>query len=245
MSGAAAALLTALLALAGEGADNDRWVGNIGGPFADATRAALLVARTAWATAEQAPELQAMREEAVAEAEKRLHAGLQRLCGFTAGHEAGEALRGTLFPPVANRPLNAGFGLRPRFTSPIEARHSGLSFSVKGDEPVVACARGVVAQSVTLPGLGRLLIVEHGNQLLSVYAGLSSVLVAVGRPVAAGDQLGTAGERSVYGQRELYFELRQAGIPIDPLRWFQPTRLAAPKLIPPWRQPPPARASTP
>ena len=65
----------------------------------------------------------------------------------------------------------------------------------------------------------------------------------LGQPVAAGEPLGTAGERSVYGQRELYFELRQAGIPIDPLRWFQPTRLTAPKLIPPWRQPPPARAS--
>ena len=245
MTGATAAILTALLALAGDSSDEDRWVGNIGGPFAEASRAALLVARTAWATAEQAPEVQAVREEAVTEAEKRLHAGLQKMAGFTAAPEAGDALRGNLLPPVANRPLNAGFGLRPRFSSPTEARHTGLSFSVKGDEPVVACARGVVAQSVTVPGLGRLLILEHGNQLLSVYAGLSSVSVAVGRPVAAGDQLGMAGERSVYGQRELYFELRQAGIPLDPLRWFRPNRLAAPKLIPPWRQPPPARASNP
>ena len=243
MTGATAAILTGLLALAGESTTDDRWVGNIGGPFAEASRTALLVARTAWATAEQAPEIQAVREEAVAEAEKRLHASLQRMAGFTAAPGAGDALRGNLLAPVANRPLNAGFGLRPRFSSPTEARHSGLSFAVKGDEPVVACARGVVAQSVTLPGLGRLLIVEHGNQLLSVYAGLSSVAVAVGQPVAAGEPLGTAGERSVYGQRELYFELRQAGIPIDPLRWFQPTRLTAPKLIPPWRQPPPARAS--
>lgn len=245
MTGATAAILTALLALAGESTSDDRWVGNIGGPFAEATRAALLVARTAWATAEQAPEIQAVREEAVTEAEKRLHTGLQRMAGFTAAPDAGEALRGTMLPPVANRPLNAGFGLRPRFTSPTEARHTGLSFSVKGDEPVVACARGVVAQSVTLPGLGRLIIVEHGDQLLSVYAGLTAVAVAVGQPVAAGETLGTAGERSVYGQRELYFELRQAGIPIDPLRWFRPTRLAVPKLIPPWRQPPPDRASNP
>jgi septal ring factor EnvC (AmiA/AmiB activator) len=245
MTGATAAILTALLTLTGDSTDEDRWVGNIGGPFAEASRTALMVARTAWATAEQAPQVQAVREEAVTEAEKRLHAGLQKMAGFTAAPEAGDALRGNLLPPVANRPLNAGFGLRPRFSSPTEARHTGLSFSVKGDEPVVACARGVVAQSVIVPGLGRLLIVEHGNQLLSVYAGLSSISVVVGRPVAAGDQLGMAGERSVYGQRELYFELRQAGIPVDPLRWFRPNRLAAPKLIPPWRQPPPARASNP
>jgi hypothetical protein len=91
------------------------------------------------------------------------------MAGFTAAPEAGDALRGNLLPPVANRPLNAGFGLRPRFSSPTEARHTGLSFSVKGDEPVVACARGVVAQSVIVPGLGRLLIalLLHPGGLLS------------------------------------------------------------------------------
>ena len=50
MTGATAAILTALLALAGERTTDDRWVGNIGGPFAEASRTALLVARTAWAT---------------------------------------------------------------------------------------------------------------------------------------------------------------------------------------------------
>ena len=117
MTGATAAMLTALLALTGESTDEDRWVGNIGGPFAEASRTALMVARTAWATAEQAPEVQAVREEAVTEAEKRLHAGLQQMAGFTAAREPGDALRGNLLPPVANRPLNAGFGLRPRFSS--------------------------------------------------------------------------------------------------------------------------------
>ena len=245
MTGPTVALLTALLTLAGDASGEDRWVGNIGGPFAEAKSAALLVARTAWATAERSPELQALRAAAVEEAEERLHASLQRLSGFTANRNSAEVLRGTLLPPVANRPLNAGFGLRPRFTSPTEARHTGLSFSVKGDEPVLACARGVVTQSLTLPGLGPTLIVDHGDELLSVYAGLTAVSVEAGQPVAAGDRLGTAGQRSLYGQRELYFELRKAGLPIDPLRWFHPTRLAAPKLLPPWRQPPPARASNP
>ena len=36
MTGATAAILTALLALAGDSSDEDRWVGNIGGPFAEA-----------------------------------------------------------------------------------------------------------------------------------------------------------------------------------------------------------------
>lgn len=245
MTAPTVALLTALLSLAGERPAEDRWVGNIGGPFASAQSAALLVARTAWATAERSPEVQALRAAAVNEAEKRVHAGLRRLSGFTAAKHPSEALRGALLPPVANRPLNAGFGLRPRFSSPTEARHTGLSFSVKGDEPVVACARGVVTQSLTLPGLGPTVIVDHGDQLLSIYAGLTDLSVAIGQPVAAGERIGTAGMRSLFGQRELYFELRKAGLPVDPLRWFHPTRLAAPKLVPPWRQPPPARASHP
>lgn len=235
-----ALLLSALLSMAGEPTDEDRWVGNIGGPFAQARGAALLVARTAWESLDRSPELQALRSGAVAEAEQRVEQAMQRLSGFAVANASSDGLRGKLLPPVANRPLNAGFGLRPRFTSPTEARHTGLSFAVKGDEPVVACARGVVTQSITIPGLGPTVIVDHGDELLSVYAGLTELTVEVGQPVAAGDRVGTAGHRSLFGQRELYFELRRAGIPVDPLRWFQPARLTAPKLIPPWRQPPPA-----
>lgn len=245
MSGATVALLSALLSLAGDMPVEGRWVGNIGGPFAEAKDVAMLVTRTALETADRSPEMQRLRDEAMREAERRLHAGLDRLGGFLRPQRGGDALRGQLVPPVSGRPLNAGFGLRPRFSSPTEARHTGLSFSVKGDEPVVACARGIVAASLTIPGLGRTVLVEHGEGLVSIYAGLTRVVAEPGQPVEAGTRLGTAGERSLFGQRELYFELRRDGLPIDPVRWFHGTRLSVPRLLPPWRQPPPARVSNP
>lgn len=245
MSSATVALLSALLSLSGDAPSEGRWVGNIGGPFSDAKEVALLVARTALATADRSPEMQQLREGAMQEAERRLHASLDQLAGFTPPKRGGEALRGQLVTPVAARPLNAGFGLRPRFSSPTEVRHTGLSFSVKGDEPVVACARGVVTESLTIPGLGHTVLVEHGDGLVSIYAGLSETIARPGQPVEAGARLGTAGERSLFGQRELYFELRRDGLPIDPLRWFHGTRLSVPRLLPPWRQPPPTRASNP
>ena len=53
------------------------------------------------------------------------------------------------------------------------------------------------------------LLIDHGDGLESVYAGLSSASVAAGDSVTRGQQLGT-------GADGLYFEYRSAGEPVDP-----------------------------
>jgi septal ring factor EnvC (AmiA/AmiB activator) len=68
-------------------------------------------------------------------------------------------------------------------------------------------------------GFGNLMIVDHGENYLSIYANAESLLKQVGEAVTAGETLATAGASGGREQTGLYFELRYLGRAFDPLRW--------------------------
>ena len=80
-------------------------------------------------------------------------------------------------------------------------------------------ADGRVVYADWLRGFGNLLIVDHGQGYMSLYAYNEGLLRQVGETVRAGDpvaQVGASGESADSG---LYFELRRDGKPFDPMRW--------------------------
>jgi murein hydrolase activator len=70
-------------------------------------------------------------------------------------------------------------------------------------------------------GFGNLLIVDHGEAYLSIYANNESLLKQVGEPVSAGDAVATTGASGGNEQTGLYFEMRHLGRAFDPLRWVK------------------------
>ncbi|MDO4865476.1 MAG: M23 family metallopeptidase [Clostridia bacterium] len=84
-----------------------------------------------------------------------------------------------------------------------------LLFEPAEGAQVIASEAGTVTAVSPLSTGGVGLLVDHGEGMESVCAGLSQASVAVGDPVSRGQALGTAGER-------VYFELRINGEPIDP-----------------------------
>ena len=68
-------------------------------------------------------------------------------------------------------------------------------------------------------GFGNLLIVDHGENYLSVYANNESLMKTVGDPVTTGDVVATTGASGGNEETGLYFELRHLGRAFDPLRW--------------------------
>lgn len=88
-----------------------------------------------------------------------------------------------------------------------------------GDE-VAAIAQGRVAFADWLKGFGLLLILDHGDGYMSLYAQNESLLKDVGDWVAAGDVIATVGASGGAAQPGLYIELRHQGRPLDPKPWF-------------------------
>ena len=72
-------------------------------------------------------------------------------------------------------------------------------------------------------GYGQLLIIEHGEGYHLLLAGLSHIDCVVGQWVLAGEPVGVMGGTGKEGQ-QLYLELRQQGVPIDPLSWLVPAK---------------------
>ncbi|HEX4024801.1 MAG TPA: peptidoglycan DD-metalloendopeptidase family protein [Steroidobacteraceae bacterium] len=124
--------------------------------------------------------------------------------------------QGTLTWPVAGQ-VRSQFG---------QSRGDGLTWdgiviATRLDAPVHAVAAGRVVYADWLPGLGLLVIIDHGDGYLSLYGHNDRLFKAAGQQVAAGEVISAAGDTGGRAQPQLYFEIRRAGRPIDPRPWFQ------------------------
>ena len=125
-------------------------------------------------------------------------------------------LRGSLRLPVRGE-LTGRFGA-PRGGG-IEAK--GVFIRAPEGRPVRAVARGQVVYADWMRGFGNLLIVDHGESYLSIYANNEALLKQVGEAVSGGEPIATTGSSGGNEETGLYFELRHLGQAFDPLRWVK------------------------
>jgi len=149
----------------------------------------------------------------------RLVEGIGRVVGQSVSVQAQpfSRLRGNLRLPVRGE-LTGRFGA-PRGASGIEAK--GVFIRAPQGQPVRAIARGQVVYADWMRGFGNLVIVDHGESYLSIYANNEALLKTVGDVVATGDPIATTGASGGNEETGLYFELRHLGRAFDPLRWVK------------------------
>ena len=119
--------------------------------------------------------------------------------------------------PVQGNVL-AGFG----GNMPDGHRSDGLLIAGVVGAEIRAVAAGRVAYADWLKGYGLLLIVDHGNGWMSLYAFNDSLLKNVGDHVKVNEPVATLGRSGGQAAPALYFELRQNGQPKDPRVWLKP-----------------------
>lgn len=109
--------------------------------------------------------------------------------------------------------------LTSRFGEPnaVGVPAQGLSWRTAPNAIVVAPADGRVAFTGPFGNYGRIVIIEHGDGVLSLLSGLGGARVTAGQRVRGGGIVGLMGDR----QPVLYLEVRSAGAPIDPRPWLR------------------------
>lgn len=95
----------------------------------------------------------------------------------------------------------------------------GLFIRAPEGTEVKAVAAGRVVYADWLRGFGNLIIVDHGNQYMTIYGNNQSVLKRAGDLVKTGDVIASAGNSGGNEQSGLYFEMRHQGRAFDPLGW--------------------------
>ncbi|SDI93223.1 murein hydrolase activator EnvC family protein [Billgrantia gudaonensis] len=97
---------------------------------------------------------------------------------------------------------------------------NGLLIRTAEGTPVTAVHAGRVVFAEWMRGFGNLVIVDHGDQVMTLYAHLQHFETEVGRALSRGDPLGAVGVSGGQRQPGLYFEVRRQGKPIDPEAWI-------------------------
>jgi septal ring factor EnvC (AmiA/AmiB activator) len=79
---------------------------------------------------------------------------------------------------------------------------------------------GRVVYADWLPGLGLLVVLDHGGGYMSLYGHNEQVYRRVGDRVSPGDALAAVGDAAGLGKPGLYFEIRKGREPLDPANWL-------------------------
>ena len=124
--------------------------------------------------------------------------------------------QGTLAMPVSGT-LKNRYGARRN----ADIRWRGWLIAADEGEPVRAVHGGDIIYSDWLRGQGLLMVVDHGEGWLSLYAQNHSLLRGVGDRVSAGDIIAKAGASGGSETSGLYFEIRHRGEPVDPGEWIR------------------------
>jgi septal ring factor EnvC (AmiA/AmiB activator) len=123
-------------------------------------------------------------------------------------------LKGQLGWPVQGK-LNNRFGRQRRGS----LRWKGVVIDSTTGTSVKTLHQGQVLFADWLKGFGWVIVVDHGNDFMSLYGHNQTLLKNVGEKVEAGEPIALVGKSGGQSRAGLYFEIRHQGIAINPAFW--------------------------
>jgi murein DD-endopeptidase MepM/ murein hydrolase activator NlpD len=142
-------------------------------------------------------------------------------------HTTSEPLwNGSFRSPVPFTPTDS-FGTRRMFNGKLASIHRGTDFHAPSGTPVAAANDGVVIIAQGMFYEGNLVVIDHGQQFLTLYMHLSKIEVKVGDRVHKGERLGLSGATGRVTGPHLHFGARWQGMYVDAVKLLKitlPTR---------------------
>ncbi|MDE4086866.1 M23 family metallopeptidase (plasmid) [Planococcus maritimus] len=139
-----------------------------------------------------------------------------------------ETPTGEFVQPIPDVIINSNFGIRVHPVTGIVTPHEGVDLNCSRPDPIFAAKEGkvVFAQypSGVLETYGNVVVIEHANQLYSLYAHLSKIDVEVGDQISQMEQLGQCGTTGRSTGDHLHFEIhtdRMFGNRVNPMPYLE------------------------
>ena len=135
---------------------------------------------------------------------------------------AAKGKKGEYSWPVAGKVVSSfGKHRHPKLGSYII--NQGINIKAPEGQPVVAIERGIVLFAGEFQTYGQMIILNHGNELYTVYAQIKEIMVHLNQEVEKEQVIGTVGSTglSMVEGPALYFEVRKNGVAEDPLVWLK------------------------
>ena len=122
--------------------------------------------------------------------------------------------------PVVGGILGSPFGWRIDPVNGRSALHTGLDFPAEHGTPILAAAGGVVVTQEYHPAYGKMVEVDHGNDLITRYAHASKVLISKGDLIKRGQKIAEVGSTGRSTGSHLHFEVLVQGVFQDPQKFL-------------------------
>ena len=126
-------------------------------------------------------------------------------------------LKGKLSLPVIGKIINS-YGDRRLGT---KLKWKGVFLRSKNDSYIHTIADGIIIFNDELGSYGNMLIIDHGEEYMSLYGNISEFLLPVGVKVISGQRIAITGKSGLFESNGLYFEMRYKGKTINPINWVK------------------------
>ena len=142
-------------------------------------------------------------------------------------HEVEDALQGvksrlahtpTIWPTKGW--MSRGFGMKHDPFTGYRQMHRGIDIANHIGTPVIATANGTVKSITQTSGFGKMIALDHGFGLTTIYGHLSEIEVKRGQHVKRGDVIALMGSTGWSTGPHLHYEVRLNGRPVDPMKYI-------------------------
>ena len=125
--------------------------------------------------------------------------------------------------PISNEDLRrtgSGFGMRLHPILNIVRMHKGIDFHAPLGTEVFATADGIVKDFPIVKSFGKVIVIDHGYGLETLYAHLTDFKVQKGNKVTRGSLIGFVGNTGLSAGPHLHYEVHIFNREVDPVNYF-------------------------
>lgn len=169
----------------------------------------------------EAAEAAAAAKQAQAAAAKK-NTSSSSSSGSTSGSAGGSVVsgNGTFAHPCPAGYISSTFGYRTQPIAGASTNHKGIDFAAATGTPIYAAAAGTVISAGYAGNAGNLLVINHGNGLLTYYMHCSKIYVSAGQTVSKGQNVAAVGTTGNSTGPHLHFQVMLNGTPVNPANYL-------------------------
>ena len=175
------------------------------------------------AAAAAAEKKQKEAAEAAAAAKKVQAAAASKNTGSSSSSAGSPVVsgNGTFTHPCPAGYISSTFGYRTQPIAGASTNHKGIDFAAATGTPIYAATAGTVISAGYAGNAGNLLVINHGNGLLTYYMHCSKIYVSAGQKVSKGQNVAAVGTTGNSTGPHLHLELLHNGERLNPLFYFE------------------------
>lgn len=125
------------------------------------------------------------------------------------------------WPVPGHNRISSPFGYRIHPILKTKKFHSGIDIPAPTGSDVIAGESGVVIHSGNLGGYGKVIMVDHGSGIVTLYAHNSRLVARKGQNVSKGDIIAKIGTTGMSTGPHSHFEVRKNGSYENPVPWVK------------------------